>query len=457
MVDKTENIFAMAKDFTGPNDAGIESRTIRRVFWRIMPLLMVCYFAAYLDRVNVSFAALQMNQDLHMNSAAYGLGAGLFFVTYCLLEVPSNLLLYRVGAPRWFARIMLSWGLVAGAAALVHTQTAFYAVRLLLGAAEAGFYPGVLFYLTTWFPAKHRGRILGLFIAALPVSGIIGGPLSGWLLSLDGLAGLRGWRWLYLIEALPAVLLAPVVLRYLPVGPAFASWLPDDEKAWLQAELAAERRQVESGGESSASAALKNPWVWLLAAMYFTNVCLLNGITFFLPQIVASLGLSPTRTGFVVAIPNLLALAGILWWGRRSDRHAERYGHAAAANALGGALLLAGMLIQNPIGQIAAIAGAFGCTVAFNPAFWSIPGTFLSRAAAASGIAAISSLGVTGGFLSPWIVGAFKDYTGNFRLGLGAIAVLTLIVTSLFYVLGRDRQSARARRHSPAEAPPPTT
>ena len=423
----------------------LEYRTIRRISWRLVPLLMLCYFAAYLDRVNVSFAALQMNQDLHLNGAAYGFGAGLFFATYCLFEVPSNLLLYRFGARRWIARIMFTWGLCAGAMALIHTQTSFYVMRLLLGAAEAGFYPGVLYFLTLWFPAAHRGRILGLFLAAIPISGIIGSPLSGFLLSLDGLAGLRGWRWLYLVEALPAIALAPAVLKLLPNGPAAAAWLPAEERDWLVGQLDAERRQVEGARAYSARETLGNPrvlaWVLLLSAIYFTNVCMLNGVTFFLPQLVSALGLSTTKTGFVVAIPSVMALAALLWWGRRSDARLERYGHAAFANFLGGALLLAAVLVHNPVLQVAAISIAFACTLAFTSPFWAIPATFLSRAMSAGGFAAISSIGVTGGFLAPWIVGYFRDLTGNFRFGLGAIAVLTLIVTSVFYLLGRQRRA----------------
>lgn len=426
-------------DRAAADHAQIEKRAIRRISWRLLPLLMLCYFFAYLDRVNVGFAALQMNKDLHLSAAAYGLGAGLFFVTYCLLEVPSNLLLYRFGAPRWIARIMFSWGLCAAGMAFVHTESAFYIMRLLLGAAEAGFYPGVLYFLTLWFPAAHRGRIMGLFIAAIPLSGIIGSPLSGLLLSLDGLAGLRGWRWLFLVEALPVLLLAPVIVRYLTSAPAVADWLPADEREWLTARLAAEQRQVERVGALSVGAALVNPWVLLLAALYFTNVCLLNGITFFLPQIIHEQGYSAAATGFIAAIPSLFALAALLWWGRRSDAKAERYGHAAAANFTGGALLLAAVLVNSPSLRLAAIALAFACTLAFTAPFWAIPATFLSRAAAAGGIAAISSMGVTGGFLAPPIVGYFRDVSGNFRTGLGAIAGLALLVTAAFYALGKRR------------------
>ena len=431
-----------------PRDAylpDIEQRTMRKVAWRLIPFLMLCYFVAYLDRVNISFAALQMNADLKLSSAAYGLGAGLFFVTYCLLEVPSNLMLYRFGAPRWLARIMISWGVCAGAMAFVRGETGFYVVRLLFGAAEAGFYPGVLFFLTLWFPAAYRGRVIGMFLAAIPISGILGSPLSGLLLTFDGMAGLRGWQWLFLVEALPAILLAPVVLRVLKDGPAQADWLADDERAWLAERLAAESRETESVRTYSVIQALTNPWVLFLALVYFSNVCLLNGVQFFLPQIVKAFGLDNIETGLVVAVPSMLALVTLIWWGRRSDTRQERYGHAAIANLISAAALLAAMLVHQPVLKIVLLSVTTAFTLAFTAPFWAIPGTFLSRAAAAGGLAAISSLGVSGGLVAPWIVGWSKDRTGDFRIGLGGIAIFGAIVALLFLYLGRRRHAADRR------------
>ncbi len=415
----------------------IERRAIRHIAIRIIPLLMICYFFAYLDRVNLSFASLQMNKALGLSASAYGFGAGLFFLTYCLCEIPSNLLLYRFGATRWIARIMFTLGLCAACMAFVSGRTSFYVIRLLLGAAEAGFYPGVLFFLTLWFPAAYRGRVLAVFIAAIPVSGILGAPLSGLLLSMDGVAGLKGWQWLYLIEAAPALLLAPVVIMRLQNHPEEAAWLPADERSWLIGQLRGERAEVERKQTYSVLQCLTNPRVLFLAAIYFSNVCLLNSITFFLPQIVKSFGLSNLQTGFIVAIPSLLALVALILWGRRSDRRRERYGHAAVANFVGGAALLASVLLNDPAARIAAVAVAFACTLAFTAPFWSIPGTFLTGAAAAGGIGAISALGVIGGFLSPWFIGLMKDTTGDFRIGLGAIAVLAMIVASALYFIGR--------------------
>jgi sugar phosphate permease len=301
----------------GAESARLEHSAVRLTARRILPLLILCYFVAYLDRVNLSFAALQMNKSLGLTSAEYGLGAGLFFLTYCLCEIPSNLLLYRVGATRWIARIMFTLGICAAGMALVRGQTSFFAVRLALGAAEAGFYPGILFFLTIWFPAAYSARILGLFIAAIPISGIIGAPLSGQLLGLDGAFGLQGWQWLFIIEAAPAFILAPLVVARLQDTPAQAHWLPEPERAWLIRRLESERAAVDRKHIFSVLQGLTNPRVLFLAAVYFSNVCLLNSITFFLPQIVKGFGLSNAQTGVVAAIPSLLALVALIYWGRR--------------------------------------------------------------------------------------------------------------------------------------------
>jgi len=413
-----------------------ESRVMRQVTLRLIPLLMVCYLVAYLNRVNLSFAALQMNKALHLSQTAYGLGAGLFFLTYCLLEVPSNLLLHRFGAARWIARIMISWGVCAVGMAFVHGPLGFYVMRLLLGAAEAGFYPGILYFITLWFPARRRGGILGLFIAAIPLSGIIGAPLSGALLSMQGVLGLQGWQWLFLIEGAPAVLLAPAVLSWIQDRPAAATWLAEPDRNWLIAELASEQQANERRRTYSVVQALANPWVLFLAMMYFTNVCLLNGITFFLPQIVKSFGTSNVQTGLIVALPSVLALVTLIWWGRHSDARKERYGHAALANIVGGAALLLAMLVQDPVVRVAAIAVAFACTLAFTAPFWAIPSTFLTGASAAGGIGVISALGVVGGFLAPLIVGSLKDLTGDYRVGLGGFAVLAMLISIPFWRIG---------------------
>jgi sugar phosphate permease len=422
----------------------LERVTVRKALFRLIPFLMVCYVVAYLNRVNLSFAALQMNKDLGLTAAAYGLGAGIFFLTYCLCEIPSNLLLHRFGASNWIARIMLTWGVCAVAMAFVRGSLSFYGVRLLLGAAEAGFYPGVLYFITLWFPKAHRGRINGLFLASIPISGILGAPLSGWLLTLNGLLGLKGWQWLFIVEGAPAILLAPAVIWMIHNSPKAAPWLKPAERDWLVETLATEQRQIAPRSAHGALSSLANPLVLLLGATYFSNVCLLNGITFFLPQIVKGFGLSSMQTGLVVALPSVLALVGLIWWGRRSDAKAERAGHAAFANLLGGAALLLAMVLQDPALRIAAIAVAFACTLAFAAPFWSIPGGFLTGGAAAGGIAAISAIGVTGGLVAPWAIGVLKDVTHDFRVGLGAFACLAMVISVVFYWVGRrlDRPAA---------------
>ncbi|HVY33208.1 MAG TPA: MFS transporter [Caulobacteraceae bacterium] len=414
-------------------------RIIRRVAFRFIPFLMACYVIAWLNRVNLSFAALQMNKDLGLTQTAYGLGAGLFFVTYCLCEIPSNLLLHKFGASRWIARIMLSWGVLAVATAFIRGPMSFYVMRLLLGAAEAGFYPGVLYFFTLWFPAAYRGRIIGLFLASIPITGIIGAPLSGWLLTLDGLGGLRGWQWLYIVEGLPAILLAPLVVFLIQDTPAKAKWLPEADRLRLENILSLEKRSVDNKRAYTVLQALANPWVLFLAVTYFSNVCMMNGITFFLPQIVKGFGYSNVQTGFVVAIPSVLAFIVLIWWGRRSDARKERYGHAAMANMAGALALMAAMLLHDPAARIAAISVSYAFTLAFTAPFWAIPGSFLTGASAAGGIAAISGLGVLGGVVTPWAIGHIHDLTGDFRVGLGLDACLGMAVTVAFYLLGRRR------------------
>jgi len=421
---------------------GMEAATMRTVMLRVMPFIMLCYFVAYLDRTNVGFAALQMNKALGLSQAQFGFGAGLFFLTYCLCEIPSNLLLYRFGARRWLARIMFTWGLFATGMALISSDIGFYVMRALLGAAEAGFQPGVLFFMTLWFPEAYRGRVLGLFFAAIPVSGIIGAPISGFLLTLDGMGGLAGWQWLYILEGLPAVLLAPVVYVYLRDSPAEVNWLPQEGRAWLVGKLASEKRLREDKRTYSMLQALTNPWVWFLAMIYFTNVCLNNAIATFLPQIVKGFGVSNLQTGFIAAVPSLVALVSVIWFGLRSDRKAERYGHAAFANFAGGAALLASALIQDPVTRVAALSIALAGTLSFAGVFWTIPSGFLSGASAAGGLAAISAVGIIGGFVSPWFIGTLKDVTGDFRWGMGVVGAVAIAAALALYLLGRRQTPA---------------
>jgi MFS family permease len=431
----------------------LEHRVMRRVTLRIVPLLMICYVAAYLDRVNVSFAALQMNKDLGLSTAAYGFGAGLFFIAYCACEVPSNLILHRVGARRWIARIMLTWGLCAGATAFVQGQASFYSARLLLGAAEAGFQPGVLFFITLWFPSSYRARIVGYFMAAVPICGTLGSPISGLLLSVHGL-GLAGWQWLYLIEAAPSILLAFVVLNWLADRPEQSAWLAPEERAWLAQRIHAEQKPHRKGSLSSVAQALTSPLVFGLAAVYFTDVALNNANAFFLPQIIKAFGLSNTQTGFVAAIPNFVGLIALVWWGRRADRARELVGHAAAGLLLGGGALIVAAFCGQPLLSVIALSLAVAGTYAFTAPFWALASTFLSGAAAAGGIAAMSAVGILGGFTAPWVMGVMKDLTGSFASGQIVIGAMGVAGALLLLAIGRWRGDAFGRREREREALP---
>ena len=312
----------------------IEKRTIAKVSLRLVPFLMLCYFVAYLDRVNVGFAALTMNKELGISASAYGFGAGIFFFSYFVFEVPSNLMLERFGARKWIARIMLSWGILSGCMAFVSGETSFYIVRVLLGIAEAGFFPGIIFYLTLWFPGVYRARIVGWFMAAIPLSSVLGFPVSGLILGLDGFGGLAGWKWLFIIEAAPAVILSVVVWFYLTDRPADAKWLDPEERAWLDRRLAAEAQRKEDVHGLSVLQALVNPKVLALSLVYFGAVATNYGTAFWLPQIVKDFGLTNIQVGFVAAIPYVVGTIGMVWWGRRSDAKMERKWHAAFAFAL---------------------------------------------------------------------------------------------------------------------------
>ena len=368
---------------------------MRKVSARLVPFLIVCYFVAYLDRVNVGFAASQ-----------YALGAGIFFWAYFFFEVPSNLFLERFGARKWIARIMFSWGIISGMMAVIVGPYSYYLVRVLLGIAEAGFFPGIIFYLTLWFPAQYRARIVGLFMAAIPLSSVIGAPISGLIMAqMDGLGGLKGWQWLYIVEAAPAVILSVVTFYYLTDRPADAAWLQPEERTWLANRLEAERRQREAVVNHSVMEALLNPKVLLLGLVYFGAVACNYGLGFFLPQIIRDFGLSVTQTGFVAAIPYALGAVAMVLWSRHSDAKRERKGHAAAALACAAFGLAGAAMTSDPVLKMAFICvGSLG-TFAVLPVFWTLPTSFLSGAAAAGGIAAINSIGNLSGYFGPAAMG----------------------------------------------------
>jgi ACS family tartrate transporter-like MFS transporter len=422
----------------------IEATTMRRVTTRLIPFLILCYFVAYLDRVNVGFAALTMNRDLGISATAYGFGAGIFFLSYFMFEVPSNLFLERFGARKWIARIMASWGILSGCTALVQGEMSFYVIRFLLGIAEAGFFPGIIFFLTLWFPASYRARIIGYFMAAIPLSSVLGAPVSGMLLGMDGVMGMKGWQWLFILEAVPAVLLSVVVFFYLTDRPADAKWLAPDQRTWLATRLDMEEKQRTAAQHFTVMQALLNPRVLALSLVYFGAVACNYGIGFFLPQIVKGFGLSNAQTGFVTAIPYIVGVFAIIYWGRRSDRMQERKGHTAFALAIAGCGILASTFLPDPTMKMVALSigafGVFGCL----PVFWTLPTAFLSGAAAAGGIAIINSIGNLSGFAGPYLVGFIKDRTGGFEGGLQCLAAFGFIAMLIVLVLRHDKALEQA-------------
>jgi ACS family tartrate transporter-like MFS transporter len=418
------------------------SATLGRVSGRLIPFLLLLYVLNFLDRVNVGFAALEMNRDLGFGPEVYGLGAGIFFIGYCLFEVPSNLVLYRVGARLWIARIMVTWGLAASAMMLVHTARSFYALRFLLGVAEAGFFPGIIFYLTYWYPAPERARAYAWFLAAIPVCGVIGGPVSGALLGLDGRLGLQGWQWLFLLEGIPSVLVGLAVLRLLPDRPRNARWLGPEERAWLEARLDAERDVGPHAGAPSHAASLRHaladPMVWWLGLSYFLLIIPLYGFALWLPQLIKASGdFTNFEVGVITAIPYAVAAVGMVLIGRRSDRTGQRHFYLALPAMVGAVGFLAVTRAGNPGLLVAALSlTAFGVLGWLGP-FWALPTAFLREQAAAGGIALINSMGAFGGFVGPYLIGRVKQSTGEFTPGLLLLATSLLAAATLAALLGR--------------------
>jgi MFS transporter, ACS family, tartrate transporter len=423
-----------------PLDEAGQRAALAAVRRRLVPFLFLLYIFAYLDRINVGFAALQMREDLGLDAAVYGFGAGIFFVGYFLLEVPSNLVLARVGARRWIARIMISWGIVATAMAFVTGPASFYALRFLLGAAEAGFFPGIILYLTYWFPDAERGRAIALFMTATAIAGVVGGPVSGALLSLHGALGLRGWQWLFLLEGLPSIALGAIVLFYLTDRPEAARWLTPGERAWLGAVMAAERAQRDASAHPSLRRALTDPRVLLLSAVYFAIVQSFYGVSLWLPEIVQGASqLGALGIGLVSAIPYLCAALGMVFVGRHSDRTGERRLHIALPATIGAIGLLLCVAAPSPLLSIAALSlGALGIWGSLGP-FWALPTAMLGGTGAAGGIALINSIGNLGGFVGPYAVGLVKQATSAFAGGLVALAVVLLLGAGLALGLREPR------------------
>jgi ACS family tartrate transporter-like MFS transporter len=408
-------------------DKVVEQQVMRKLFFRLTPLLMFLFIIAYVDRVNVSFAALTMNKDIGLDAYTYGWGAGIFFLGYFIFEVPSNLILARVGARIWIARILFSWGIVACAMAWVQGGTSFLAMRFLLGIAEAGFFPGVILYLTYWFPARYRARIISRFMLAIPLALAVGAPVSTWIMQLDGALGFKGWQWLFVLEGLPAVIMPIAVLMLLPDKPSKAPWLNEKEKKWLEKELESDREAVAvKKAESSIAKVFTNPFVWAFCFIYFANVCTNYGLSMFLPQIIKQQGFSTMQTGFIMSLPYIAGCAGMLIIGYLSDRFKERKWHLIASlliTAVG--LGIAGWL-GSTVGAIAAIIfGAIGIMGCKGP-FWPLPSAYLTGAGAAAGIALINSVGNLGGFVGPYMLGWTKQVTNSFSGGLYFLALVAL-------------------------------
>jgi MFS family permease len=406
---------------TDPTTQEAERRVFAKIGWRLMPILTISYILNYLDRTNVSFAALTMNEAIGLTATQYGLGAGIFFAGYCLLEIPSNLVLYRVGARIWISRIMITWGLVSAATALVVGPTSFYFMRALLGAAEAGFFPGIAFYLATWFPAEYRTRITAWFMVAIPISAVIGGPLSGLLLSMDGIAGLAGWQWLFIIEGLPAAFVGLSLLWLMSDSPENTAWLTEAEKRIVRNRLQAEQRPREV---KKLSRAVVDARVLILGGIQFGFLVGSYGILNFMPQILDTSGqLTDVQIGFVTSACFLVASVGMILWAGWVDRGHSRITNLAVACAVSGVGFLGTVAFANNlwvsvVWMAVAVTGINGARFIF----WTIPPRFLTGVAAAGGLAFINSIGTSGGFVGPTIMGWLTDVTGSFSAGLLAMS-----------------------------------
>ena len=417
----------------------LETSVIRKLTWRLVPFLFLLYIVAYLDRINVGFAALQMQNELHFNDAVYGFGAGLFFAGYFCFQVPSNVVLQQVGARRWIALLMLIWGVVSAAMILVRTEHGFYGLRFLLGAAEAGFFPGVILYLKNWFPEFARARTVARFMTAAPLAGVIGGPVSGALLNLHQRWGLSGWQWLFLMEGLPAILLGVVVWIYLTDRPQDAHWMTDEERLWLMEAL---RQKMPFETHASAFAAIGDVRMWMLAVVYFGMTTVMYGIALWLPTIIRGIsGLGNFGIGLLTAVPYVASAVAMVLAGLHSDQSKERRLHTAIPAFIGALALAVVAYSQSVFLSVAAISVALLSAFSTMGPFWAMPTKILSGTAAAVGIALINSVGNLGGFAGPWVIGVIRKATGTFRGGLLAVA-LAMAFSGLVVLLVKDRSNS---------------
>ncbi|MET3445335.1 MFS transporter [Ralstonia sp. 1138] len=408
-------------------DYQASERTLAKAFRRILPFIFACYVISYLDRTNVGFAALTMNKDIGLTAEQFGFGAGLFFIGYFLFEIPSNLIMQKVGARIWIARIMITWGIFSMATAFVVGPKSFAAARFLLGLAEAGFTPGIYLYFTHWFPGKWRAKVTAAFLVGIPVANMIGSPVSGALLELGGLHGLRSWQWLLLIEGLPAVLLGIACLFVLADRPEKATWLTDDEKAVLARRLAMEQRDIASKHGATLRDAMTNWRVFVLAFINFCGIVGSIGVGLWMPQIIKQFGVEHTVVGWLTAIPYALGAVVMLWWARTANRAQNRVPYVAAALVVAAVALAASTALDAPALKLAALCVTVSGILAFQATFWAIPSTFLTGRAAAGGLALIVSVGNLGGFVGPSMVGAIKQYSQGFTAPLLAVSAVLII------------------------------
>ncbi|EEH13510.1 tartrate transporter [Brucella abortus str. 2308 A] len=400
----------------------VENMTYRKVAFRIIPLLMICYIIAYLDRVNVGFAKLQMSEELGFSEAIYGLGAGLFFIGYFFFEIPSNILLHKLGARLWIARIMITWGLLSALFAFVQTEWQFYILRFLLGAAEAGFYPGVILYLTYWFPSHRRGKMFALFQAGSPAAGIFGNPLSGWIMDqFHDTAGWQGWQWMFVLEAIPAVVLGVVILLYLDNSVKAAKWLTEEEKAIISRDIEADSKG--KAASHSLMSLVKNPMLWVMTLIYFCFVMGQYGLTLWMPTLIRASGVTSNVTiGLLGAIPFICAIIAMVIFSRSADHYRERRWHLVVPALLGAVGFVVAASATNTTVSIIFLSMAAAGVLACAPLFWSLPTAILSGAAAAAGIALINSVANLAGFISPYMVGIIRDATHSSELGMYVLA-----------------------------------
>jgi ACS family tartrate transporter-like MFS transporter len=424
----------------------LEARTMKKVAWRLLPLAILGYVVAYVDRSNISFAALTMNADLGFSAYVYGLGAGIFFIGYLLLEIPSNLILEKVGARLWIARIMLTWGIASASTALVTGPTSFYVVRFLVGAAEAGFLPGMVLYFTYWFPSAYRGRVFAGLYFAQPLANAAAAIASGSILEMNGVLGLKGWQWIFVLEALPAILLAIAILYLMTDRPAAASWLDPRERQWLSDTLEAEGRKAAQAGHTSWSKVFLDPRVLALSVIWFGTVTANYGVVFFMPQLLKGLGVSNFMTGLLSAVPYVVGIIGLALWGWTSDRFDERRWHLIVASVLGFVGLASAGFLGASYWSVVAMSVAMIGLYGTRAVFWAMPSAFLTGASAAAAFAFINSLSQIGGYVGPYLVGWVKNETGSFESALsflGAFSLLSALV-ALFAVQAASGRKAVA-------------